>query len=109
MCGAGVAIGAAALVRAEEARPADEEPVTVTRTEQQLHFQLPPDWPIEKRGGMVVPIPVEEYLAQKLKAIDSRFQVIEQRLNGFDLRLRVLEEGGKKPSQGLKSSEATSP
>ena len=87
---------------AEEAR---QEPVTVERTKEQLHFKLPPDWPIEKRAGMVQPIPVEEYLAMKFKALDARLQAIEQRLSGLDLRLRVLEEGLSKRTPGLKSSD----
>ena len=91
---------------AEEAR---KEPVTIEKTSDQLHFKLPADWPIEKRAGMVQPIPVEEYLAMKFKAIENRLQAIEQRLSGLDLRLRVLEEGLPKRGPGLKSSEATSP
>ena len=92
----------AAAAGAEEAR---QEPVTVEKTKEQLHFKLPPDWPIEKRAGMVQPIPVEEYLAMKFKALDARLQAIEQRLSGLDLRLRVLEEGLPKRTPGLKSSE----
>lgn len=85
---------------------AAHDPVTVEKTKDQLHFKLPPDWPIEKRAGMVQPIPVEEYLAMKFKALEAKLQAIEQRLSGLDLRLRVLEEGIPKRSQGLKSSEA---
>ena len=88
----------------------DQEPATVRKTQDQLHFQLPPDWPIERRGGIVGPIPVEEYLAQKFNALDARLQMIEREINGFDLRLRVLEEAGKKSASGLKSTErSTSP
>ena len=83
--------------------------MTVEKTSEQLHFKLPPDWPIEKRAGMVQPIPVEEYLAMKFKALEARLQVLEQHLSGLDLRLRVLEEGLPKRSQGLKSPEAAPP
>jgi hypothetical protein len=78
---------------------------TVKKTKDGLHFQLPPDWPVEKRGGMTVPIPVEEYLGQKFKAIESRLQAIEQRFSGFDVRLRALEEALKRPPDRLRSSE----
>ncbi len=78
---------------------------TVKKTKDALHFQLPPDWPVEKRGGMTVPIPVEEYLGQKFKAIESRLQALEQRFNGFDVRVRVLEEALKNSPKGLRSSE----
>jgi hypothetical protein len=98
-----VMLGTAARPRAEEAT--QEERVTVRKTQERLHFELPPDWPIEKRGGVVAPIPIEEYLGQKFKAVDLRLQTFEQRLNGLDLRLRVLEEGVTSRAQRLKSSE----
>ena len=82
-------------------------PATTTRSHGQLKFQLPPDWPIEERGGLVGPIPVEEYLAMKFSALDARLQGLEQQLSGLDLRIRVLEEAQKKQqtSSGLRSSE----
>ena len=85
----------------------DAEKATVRRSQEKLNFQLPPDWPIERRAGMVGPVPVEEYLAMKFKALDARLQTIEQQLNGLDLRLRVLEESAKKSASGLKSSESS--
>ena len=95
--------------RAEDGMSAEKP--TVRKTQEQLNFELPPDWPIEKRGGMVAPIPVEEYLAMKFKALDVRLQAIEQRLNGMDLRLRVIEEAQKsKASQaGLRSTGTAQP
>ena len=98
-------LGATILQAAEVT---DAEKATVRRSQEKLNFQLPPDWPIERRAGMVGPVPVEEYLAMKFKALDARLQTIEQQLNGLDLRLRVLEESAKKSASGLKSSESTS-
>ena len=91
-------------VSAEDGMTADKP--TVRKSQEQLHFELPPDWPIEKRGGMVGPIPVEEYLAMKFKSLDSRLQAMEQKLNGMDLRLRVIEENQKAKTSppGLRSS-----
>lgn len=94
----------AAVVSAEEAT--DAEKATVRKTQEKLHFQLPPDWPIERRGGMVGPIPVEEYLATKFKELDARLQVIQQQVNGLELRVRILEDSAKKPASSLKSSES---
>jgi hypothetical protein len=90
--------------------PAAEKP-TVRKTKEQLHFELPPDWPVEKRGGIVAPIPVEEYLAKKFKSLEAQLQAIEQRLNGLDLRMRVLEEAAKSktPQQGLRSTGGAQP
>lgn len=79
------------------------EPVTVRKTKDNLSFQLPPDWPIEKRDGLVRPIPIEEYLARKFKALEGQLQSLEQRLNGLDVRLRVLEEDAKKRREALQS------
>ncbi len=83
--------------------------VAVDKTAEQLHFKVPPDWPIEKRGGIMAPIPIEEYLARKFKSLEAQLQVIEQRVSGLDLRVRVLEEASKKQQKGLRSSEQTSP
>ena len=104
-----IGVGLAALCGIERVGAEDgssKEPTTVRKTEERLHFQLPPDWPIERRGGMTGPIPVEEYLAQKFSALESRLQAIEQRFNGFDIRLRVLEEQAKKQSQAQQPSGA---
>ena len=97
-------LAAVSVARAEDGAQPDAS--TVKRSQQNLNFQLPPDWPIERRGGIVGPIPVEEYLAMKFKALDSRLQGLEQQVNGFDVRLRVIEEALKKPPSGLKSSES---
>ncbi|MBI4598501.1 MAG: hypothetical protein HY737_08905 [Candidatus Omnitrophica bacterium] len=72
---------------------------TVRKTEDRLHFQLPQDWPVERRNGMIAPVPVEEYLAMKFGAIEERLQAIEQRLKGFDARLQAVEEQQKTPRQ----------
>jgi hypothetical protein len=77
--------------------------VTVRKTKEGLHFQLPPDWPVEKRGGVVAPIPIEEYLAKKFSALEARLQAMEQQLGGIDVRLRVLEEEAKKRRETLQS------
>ena len=82
------------------------ESPTVQKTAERLHFTVPPDWPIEKRGGVMAPIPIEEYLGRKFNAMESQLQSLEQRVNGFDLRLRALEEQSKKERQGLRSSES---
>ena len=92
------------LASAEAEDASSKGSVTVRKTEDRLHFQLPPDWPIEKRGGVTGPIPIEEYLARKFSAIESRLQAIEQRFNGFDVRLRALEEQMKKQTQALQST-----
>ena len=84
------------------------EPVTVRKSKEGLNFTLPPDWPIEKRGGITAPIPVEEYLSRKFSVLESRLKLLEQQANGLDVRLRVLEEDKKQRRQGLQSSGSAS-
>ena len=94
----------AAGAMAGEARAEDKKKGGVDlKTEDGLHFQLPPDWPVEKRGGLVAPIPIEEYITKKFTALESRLQNLEQQVSALDLRLRVAEERSKK--EQLKSSE----
>ena len=86
-----------------------ERAVGVVKTEEGLRFRLPPDWPVEKRGAVVAPIPVEEYLSRKLSGVDARLRVLEQQLGSFDLRLRVLEEALKQQGRLRSSSEPSQP
>ena len=58
-----------------------EEPYeSVKKTQKGLHFDVPEDWPVEERNGVVAPIPIEEYLARKFSALDKRLAVLEKRL-----------------------------
>ena len=105
-----LAVGPAAAWAADE-EPSSAGSATVRKTKEQLHFELPPDWPIEKRGGVVGPIPVEEYLAMKFKGLEARLQAVQQQMSGMDLRVRVLEDNSKSKSAapGLRSSGNSQP
>jgi len=48
-----------------------------TKKKSGLNFHVPDDWPIEKRGGIVAPIPTDEYLTIKFKATEEEFQTIK--------------------------------
>ena len=100
-----VSAAAAPLLFAEEK---SSDTATVQKTSDGLHFNVPSDWPIEKRNGVTGPIPIEEYLARKFKALEAQLQALEQRLSSFDIRLRVMEEELKKSRQGLRSAEPAS-
>ena len=103
-----VAVAAPTVSRAEDAS-GGSEPVTVRKNKEGLNFTLPPDWPIEKRGGITAPIPVEEYLGKKFSAVESRLKLLEQQYNGFDVRLRIIEEALKRQQrQGLTSTDSQS-
>lgn len=60
-----------------------------------LKFQVPDDWPVEKRGGLMTPVPTEEYVSIKFKEIAEEFQIIK------DDFAEKFEELGK----GLKEIE----
>ena len=83
-----------------------QPPSTVIKTKSGLNFNVPADWPIEKRNGVVGPIPIEEYLGRKFSALENRLQSAERQASAMDLRLRVLEETLQKASRRLQSSEA---
>ena len=55
-------------------RPSDAQN---TKKKSGLNFQVPEDWPIEKRGGILAPIPTEEYFLIKFKATEEEFQAIK--------------------------------
>lgn len=74
---------------------ASSKNVTIRKSKNNLHFQVPPDWPIEERGGIVAPIPIEEYLAIKFQAIYLRLKRIENELSGMEIKMRVLENSVK--------------
>ena len=105
---AAVCVAAAAgTARSEDGHGQDAKPPqSVVKTKDGLHFNVPPDWPVEERNGVVGPIPAEEYMARKFSGMDSRLKTLEQQVAGFDLRLRVLEEAVKEDRQegGLRSS-----
>lgn len=62
-----------------------------------LNFQVPEDWPIEKRGGLMTPIPTEEYMLSKFKEIEKEFQTIgedfSEAFKSFESDLKSIEEG----------------
>lgn len=70
-----------------------EEP----KAQKGLRFNVPDDWPIEKRGGVLAPIPVEEYVLK-------RFKQIQDDLNSLRGELTAMVETVQGDLQGIKSS-----
>lgn len=84
-----------------------KSPEVVEKVVKGITFKVPIDWPIVERNGEVAPIPIEEYVAGKLGGLEARLRALERRFNGMDLRLRILEQGGVRPSSsgvGLRST-----
>jgi len=48
------------------------------KTQKGLHFTVPDDWPIEKRGGVLAPVPVEEYVLKHFKAIYAEIESLNK-------------------------------
>lgn len=70
---------------------ADAEDQNKIRSVKGLQFNVPDDWPIEERGGTVGPIPIEEYIAKKFSAIDSKFVEAEGKLINVKMKLDEIE------------------
>ncbi len=51
-----------------------------------LNFHVPEDWPIEKRGGILSPIPTEEYMVIKFSEVEEKFQTMQA-----DLKSKIEE------------------
>jgi methyl-accepting chemotaxis protein len=51
-----------------------------TRSREGLKFTVPEDWPIEKRAGVVAPIPIEEYVTKKFHSIEEQLTALQQQL-----------------------------
>jgi len=78
-----------------------EKEGNVIKTKQGLHFMLPEDWPVEKKDGMINPIPIQEYLYTKFKKLESRLDTVEEQLNEITA---ALEEADRSTDQASLSS-----
>jgi len=66
-----------------------------TKSKSGLNFNVPEDWPIEKRGGILGPIPTEEYMVIKFTEVEEEFQVIKAdsttKIEELQLRIDSVE------------------
>ncbi|MCK5012449.1 MAG: hypothetical protein KAS66_01395 [Candidatus Omnitrophica bacterium] len=62
----------------------------------QLRFQVPEDWPIEKRGGLMTPISTEEYVSFKFQEIEKEFLAVKddfaRKHEGLESNLKNVED-----------------
>lgn len=82
-----------------QAAEENEDKTTVVKTRDGLKFKVLTDWPIEKRNGVVAPIPIEEYLSKKFAAFQKRLHATEEQVASLEFRMRALEEELKKPKK----------
>jgi len=76
-----------------------------------LNFQVPEDWPIEKRGGIVGPIPMEEYMSIKFEAVEEKFSTIKNDLSDkfqeLQSNLQDMETSFSKEIKEIQSYQET--
>ncbi len=68
---------------------------TVT-TSEGLTFRVPEDMPIEKRNGIVAPIPFDEYMYGKFAQLDQRMKSIEMKIDRIEALLSEKPKEEKK-------------
>ena len=77
-----------------------------------LHFQVPEDWPVEKRGGVLGPIPTEEYVSIKFKEIDKEFLAVKDELSdkisGIQTHLEKMESESANKMKNAQDDSAAS-
>ena len=82
----------------------EDEQETV-KMQQGLRFAVPDDWPVEERGGVVAPIPIEEYVVEKFDAIESELEAIRRDLlekpKDNEAPLPMASPGGVAQSQDI--------
>jgi hypothetical protein len=54
------------------------------QTQEGLNFRVPEDMAIEKRNGIQVPVPFDEYMYGKFKQLDARLENIEKKLENIE-------------------------
>lgn len=68
----------------------------VSKKVGKLNFQVPEDWPVEKRGGLMMPVETEEYVSIKFKEIEKEFLAVRddfsEKFSKFESDLKIIEE-----------------
>ena len=99
----------ATVFAAQELEEKEEPYEVVVKTWKGLHFNVPPDWPIEERNNVVAPIPIEEYLAKKFSAMENRLEALGRQMQTLEQRVSDLGSSGKGKGSSLQSGEIRPP
>ena len=91
----------ASLSQAAEEISTEKE---MLKTKGGIRFNLPEDWPIEKKGAALGPIPVEEYVSRKLEIMEKRVAALEGKISSLEKKVHSIEEEQKKADR-LRSKE----
>ena len=87
----------------QQSAPAERSVVT----QGGLHFNVPPDWPMEKHGAAIGPIAVEDYVVRKFTTLEARLMSNEQRLSALEQRCKALESALPRNDAKLRSVPST--
>lgn len=83
---------------AESTTPEDDSNFkykTIT-TKDGLNFRVPEDMPIQKKDGIVAPMPFDEYMYGKFKKIDMRLEHMETQLQNIEKLLEEMKQSQPK-------------
>lgn len=69
----------------------DDDSTYVLKTQDGLTFRVPEDMPIEKRDGVVAPMPFNEYIFLKIKQINKDLSDVKDRLSALEKRANQKE------------------
>jgi len=69
----------------------DEMNPNVVKKYRGLQFKVPEDWPIEKVGNTIGPIPIEEYMGRKFNDLNLRLKKQEDAMAAMEKRLEAVE------------------
>ena len=75
---------------ADEAAREESNP-EIVKNYRGLQFKVPKDWPIEKVGNAIGPIPMEEYMSRKFADLTERLKKQEDAMAAMEKRLATVE------------------
>lgn len=82
-------LAAVPLSRADEG--VEDEKGHVVKNYRGLQFKVPEDWPIEKVGNAIGPIPIEDYMSRKFAELTERIKKQEETMAAMEKRLAGVE------------------
>jgi len=56
-----------------------------------LQFKVPEDWPIEKVGNTIGPIPIEDYMSRKFAVLTERIEKQDKAMAALEKRVETVE------------------
>jgi len=75
----------------DETETNDEMNPYVVKSYEGIQFKVLKDWPIEKVGNRVGPIPMDEYLSRKFNDLTLRLKKQEDAMAAMEKRLATVE------------------